>query len=177
MSEDCGIVKQVLDGNTDAFRLVVERYNRPVISMVRNIINNPAEAEDIAQEVFIAAFNKLHTFDIHRSLFSTWLFTIARNKSITQLRKQQVRKRAESKYQQPVNNDESGNDELLNRLNIALEKIPIKQKTAFVLAHFEDLPYEQIAQIEGVSIGTIRSRINRAKNKLTFALKESNGDN
>ena len=97
MSEDRDIVSQVLNGDADAFRLLVERYNRPVISMVRNIVSDYAAAEDVAQDVFLTAYKKLSTFDNARSRFSTWLFTIARNKSINAIRARSRRQSMESK--------------------------------------------------------------------------------
>jgi len=68
MSENLDIVKQVVNGDKDAFRLLVERYNRPVISMIRNIVGDYAAAEDIAQDVFVAAYKKLSSFDPARSM-------------------------------------------------------------------------------------------------------------
>ena len=172
MSQDREIVRQVVNGDADAFRLLVERYNRPVISMIRNIVNDYAAAEDIAQDVFLTAYKKLNTFDNARSRFSTWLFTIAKNKSINAIRAQSRRKRIESQYQRPENPDEKNNEDVFKQLDAALERIPRKQKTAFVMAHFENLPYAEIAQIEGVSIGTIRSRVFRAKKKIAAAIKK-----
>jgi RNA polymerase sigma-70 factor (ECF subfamily) len=119
----------------------------------------------------LTAFKKLSTFDNARSRFSTWLFTIARNKSINAIRAQSRRRRIESQYQPPKNPDEKNNEDLFRQLDAALETIPRKQKTAFVMAHFEDMPYAEIAQIEGISIGTVRSRVFRAKKKIAAAIK------
>jgi RNA polymerase sigma-70 factor (ECF subfamily) len=112
MSQDSEIVRQVVNGDADAFRLLVARYNRPVISMIRNIVSDHAAAEDVAQDVFLAAYKKLSTFDNARSRFSTWLFTIARNKSINAIRAQSRRKRIESQYQRPENPDEKNNEDI-----------------------------------------------------------------
>ena len=85
--EDTQIIKQVLQGNTDYFRLIVERYHIPVIRFVRNMISDNQICEDIAQDVFLTAYKKLSSFDPYYSKFSTWLFVIARNKSLNILKK------------------------------------------------------------------------------------------
>ncbi len=172
MIEEISIVKAVVGGDIDSFRLLVHRYQGPVIKMIKNIIDDHHICEDIAQDVFLTTYKKLPSFDPARSNFSTWLFTIARNKSLNALKK----KRALSMSNLPENPDSSTpadsltQKEFFDRLDQVLLILPTKQKTAFVLAEFEKLPYEQIAQIEGVRIGTIKSRINRAKNKLRSAL-------
>ena len=174
MTQETKIIHQVLEGNTESFRFIVEMYERPIARMIRNMINNREFCEDIAQDVFFTAYRKLATFDPARSNFSTWLFTIARNKSINVLRK----KRPVSISELPHNSDEHNpSDDLAEReffakLDAGLEALPSAQKRAFVFAVFENLPYEEIAQIEGVRTGTIKSRINRAKKNLAKAMKE-----
>ena len=174
MTQETQVIRQVLEGDIECFRLIVERYERPIARMIRNIINNRESCEDIAQDVFFTAYSKLASFDPARGNFSTWLFTIARNKSINALRK----KRPLSMSELPQNSDRHNpSDELAEReffdeLDAGLEALPSAQKRAFVLAEFEELSYEDIAQIEGVRIGTVKSRINRAKKELAKALKE-----
>jgi len=178
MIEEINVIRAVVGGDIDSFRLLVHRYQRPVIKMIKNIIDDHHICEDIAQDVFLTAYKKLPSFDPARSNFSTWVFTIARNKSINAAKK----KRALSMSNLPENSDSSTpsdnltQQEFYYRLDQVLLTLPTKQKTAFVLAEFEKLPYEQIAQIEGVRIGTIKSRINRAKKKLRAALKNLEGD-
>jgi len=173
MTEEISIIRAVLNGDVDSFQLLVQRYQRPVIKMVRNIINDNHTCEDIAQEVFLAAYKRLASFDPARSNFSTWLFTIARNKSLNVLKKKRVLLMNNlPEKAAPCNpSDDMARQEFFDQLDRQLQKLPARQKTAFVLAEFEKLPYEQIAQIEGVRIGTIKSRINRAKKKLRTALK------
>ncbi len=179
MIEEISIIRAVLGGDVDSFRLLVQRYRGPVIRMIKNIIDDHHICEDIAQDVFLAAYKKLPSFDPARSSFSTWLFTIARNKSLNAAKK----KRTLSMSSLPENPDSSApadslaQQEFFDRLDQVLQRLPAKQKTAFVLAEFEKLPYEQIAQIEGARIGTIKSRINRAKEKLRSALKSFEDDN
>lgn len=178
MTNENGIIKAVVGGDTDSFRLLVERYEKPVRRMVSNLINDRHICEDIAQEVFLAAYRKLASFDPARSSFSTWLFTIARNRSINAMKK----KRSESVSRPPERVNSTGpadtleQDELFARLDAALDALAPRHRRALVLAEFEDLSYEQIAQIEGVPIGTVRSRIHRAKEKLASALGSLEGE-
>ena len=174
MTQETEVIRQVLQGDIESFRLIVERYERPIVRMIRNIINNKETCEDIAQDVFFTAYRKLGSFDPARGNFSTWLFTIARNKSINTLRKKRPLSMSELPENSDTNNpsDELAEKEFLDDLDSKLKSLPSAQKRAFVLAEFESLSYAEIAQIEGVRTGTIKSRINRAKKELAKALKE-----
>ena len=179
MIEEISIIKAVLDGDVDSFRLLVQRYQRPVTSMIKNMINDRHTCQDIAQDVFFTAYKKLASFDPARSNFATWLFTIARNKSLNALKKKRTFSMSELPEKIDPHNpsDDLAQKEFFDKLDMKLQTLPTRQKTAFVLAEFEKLPYEQIAQIEGVRVGTIKSRINRAKEKLRSALKNFEDDN
>jgi RNA polymerase sigma factor (sigma-70 family) len=174
MTEDLEVVRRVLDGDTESFRLLVSKYSSVVVRMIRNVTGDNDLCEDIGQEVFLTAYMKLETFDPARSSLSTWLLTIARNKSINALRKKKPRLMDSLPENVSVSNPAKDmvQKELFNRLNKELWALPSKQQRALILAEFERLSYERIAQIEGARIGTIKSRINRAKQKLRLALKE-----
>ena len=173
MSDELRIIRDVLEGDIDSFRLLVERYQRPVIKMIKNIIEDYHTCEDIAQDVFFTAYKKLSSFDPTRSNFSTWLFTITRNKSINAIKKKKLRSISNltENAGSSLPDDAVRKEEFFCQLDKALRLLPIRQRMAFILAEFEGLPYEQIAQIEGVRIGTVKSRINRAKKKLRAVLK------
>ena len=176
--KDTDVIHQVLGGDVDLFKLLVERYQRPVIKFIRNMINDNYICEDIAQDVFLTAYKKLSSFDSHRSHFSTWLFVIAKNKALNALKKKRpvLINQLPEKPDSRSPSDDLSEKEFYNELDKVLHTLPVKQKTAFLLAEFEKLPYTQIAQIEGVRIGTIKSRINRAKKKLKLALNDLGGD-
>lgn len=178
MAHEIEIINRVLNGNIESFRLLVERYETGIVRMIANITFNRESSEDIAQDVFFTAYRKLSSFDPSRSEFSTWLFTIARNKSINALRKKRVFVSSQlpekTHSHNPAGNIERA--EFFDLLDKQLHALPAGQRRAFVLAEFEELPYEKIAQIEGVRIGTVRSRIHRAKKKLQSALTNSDGE-
>jgi RNA polymerase sigma-70 factor (ECF subfamily) len=173
MTEETDIIQRVLQGDTELFAVLVERYQKPVVRMVRNLTCDGPATEDIAQDVFLAAFAKLATFDPARSRFSTWLFTITRNKCINRMKKKRpvCMRQLPERGRQHAPDQHAVRNELLARLDRALEALPARQRRAFVLAEFEALPYEEIAQIEGARIGTVKSRINRARGKLADVLK------
>ena len=151
--------------------MLVERYQTSVIRIISNIVNDRHNCEDIAQEVFLSAYKKLSTFDSVRSKFSTWLFTIARNKSLNAIKKKNAQTVDEfPEIAENCKGDELEKQEFMNELDKQLRSLPKDQKTVFVLAEFEKLPYEQIAQIEGVREGTVRTRLHRAKRKLAKAI-------
>ena len=179
MPEDSDIVKRVLNGDVDSFRILVERYQRPVLSMIQRLIWDSHRCEEIGQDVFVMAFRKLSAFDPARSQFSTWLFTIARNMSINALKKK-IPVPMEILPEMPDSrnpSDELSDKEIFTQLDEALKTLPGKLQRAFILAEFEQMPYEEIARIEGARLGTIKSRINRARARLHAAMKDMKGDN
>ncbi|MHC4087942.1 MAG: RNA polymerase sigma factor [Planctomycetota bacterium] len=167
------VIHRVLEGDIESFRFILQRYEMPVVRMIRNITNGTGSSEDIAQDVFFTAYKKLASFDPARSNFSTWLFTIARNKSLNALKKKRPLLMSDLPEKSNPHNpsDDMAEKEFFDQLEMGLQALPSKQRQAFILAEFEKLPYAEIAQIEGVRLGTIKSRINRAKKKLRSALK------
>jgi len=173
MIDEQAIIKNIINGDVEVFRLLVERYQKPVMRMAGNIIRDTHICEDIAQDVFFTVYRKLKTFNNEQGSFSTWLFTIARNKSLNAIKKKKIPLAGElseivAERNSPDNLEQK---EFFDELDRHLHSLPRNQKTVFVLAEFEKLPYEQIAQIEGVRIGTVRTRLHRAKRKLAKALR------
>ena len=85
MNDDLDTIRRVLAADVDSFRRLVERYQRPLLTLIRNLTPPDTDHEGVAQEVFLAVFRSLASFDPKRSAFSTWLFTIARNRCRNEL--------------------------------------------------------------------------------------------
>ena len=85
MNDDLDAIRRVLAADVESFRRLVERYQRPLLTLIRNLTPADTDHEGVAQEVFLAAFRSLASFDPKRSAFSTWLFTIARNRCRNEL--------------------------------------------------------------------------------------------
>jgi RNA polymerase sigma-70 factor (ECF subfamily) len=178
MTQEQEVIRHILEGDIESFRFLLERYERAVVRMIMNITNDRGSSEDITQDVFFTAYRKLASYDPARGDFSTWLFTIARNKSINALRKRRAVSMSELPEQADEHNpsDRLTQKELFAGLDRVLRTLPLTHQRAFVMAEFERLSYEQIAQIEGVRLGTVKSRINRAKTRLRAALEDFKGD-
>ena len=173
MNEDLSTIQRVLRGDVQAFRSLVERHQGAVVRFAFAFLSRHDDAEDVAQDVFLAAFRKLDSFDSTRAAFSTWLLTITRNRCLNRLKRIQHVNAAEppepTSFRTPV--DEVGEQEFFAQLDAALQQLPVEQRTAFVLAEIEELPYEQIGILEQVAIGTVKSRVHRAKQRLRGLLK------
>jgi RNA polymerase sigma-70 factor (ECF subfamily) len=172
MSDDQPMIQRVLDGDVEAFRLLVVKYQRPLVCLVRNLVADRHEWEDIAQEVFLTAFTRLRSFDPARASFLTWLLTIARNRCLNARRK----KRPVPVAELPEGADprtplaQALEDELFEQLDAGLAGLPFEQQTVFVLAEIQGFSHEEIGRIEGVQPGTVKSRLSRAREKLRSLL-------
>lgn len=173
MTDENCVIERVLGGEREAFRLLVVRYQRQVCTIVRNIIPDTHEWEDLAQEVFLTAYTKLASFDVTRASFLTWLLTIARNRCFNELKR--IRQRRSEFLVDTADaacaTDFLSQDEWNCALDRSLEGLPPEQKTVFVLAEIQELKLAEIARIEGVKIGTVKSRLSRAKEKLRLLMQ------
>jgi RNA polymerase sigma-70 factor (ECF subfamily) len=169
------LIHRVRTGHAEAFRTLVLRYQQPVFRFVGNLVVDHHEIEDLVQDVFLTAYEKISLYDPSQSKFTTWLFVIARNKSINWLRRK--RHRTGTADFEPVDYRHDGRDddesEFFMQLDRALAALPVAQRTAFVLAEIEELPYDEIARIEGTRLGTVKSRVHRAKTKLRSLLQRT----
>ena len=136
------------------------------------MLGNREEAQDATQEAFLSAFANLSGYDSSRAAFSTWLFTITRNRCINLLKKSRPIALDEPEMVRgDTTTDPIARQELSEQLNRALAALPVDQRSAFVLAEIEELPYAEIARIEETSLGTVKSRIHRAKQRLQSLLE------
>jgi RNA polymerase sigma-70 factor, ECF subfamily len=168
------IIEQVLDGDIEAFRWLVERHEHSVFGFIREMVRNLSDVEDLAQDVFLAAFKNLSSFDGRRAKFSTWLLTIAHNRCCNHLKRRRPNsgEMTDAMCSLASPDTEAAQREMWKQLDEALDKMTIEQRTAFVLSEIQQLPLAEIAAMEGIPLGTVKSRISRAKEHLKRALSD-----
>ena len=170
---DRKLIGRVLAGDAEAFRTLVERYQQPVLCLVRNLLGDRHLSEDIAQDVFLSAWRKLGQYDPGRAALLTWLLAIARNRCMSVMRKRSplLTDRLPERTDCADPARQAAQAEFFEHLDGALEALPAEQRTAFVLSELMGLSGPEISQIESAPQGTIRSRLSRAKQALREALK------
>jgi len=173
---DKELVLRVQQGDKTAYDLLVIKYQHRIIQLVNRYVKDPSEAQDVAQEAFIKAYRALANFR-GDSAFYTWLYRIAINTAKNYL---VSRNRRYSDYQVDIQDAEQVenapqlkgmdtpefllmNDEIVSVIRAAIEKLPEEMKVAIMLREFEGLSYEEIAQAMECPVGTVRSRIFRAR--------------
>ncbi|MDX1284128.1 MAG: RNA polymerase sigma factor [Draconibacterium sp.] len=172
--EDAELVKQVLNGNNNAFRFLVSKYQKLVLHVVGRMVQQNDEVEDICQEVFIKVFKTLKRFR-GESKLSTWIATIAYNTAITHIRKQT--RRGEVSYSEKpaligkemdssLNQERFEKEEAKKYLLQMIESLPVHYRTVLTLFHLEEFSYKEIEEITGMPEGTIKSYLSRARKLL-----------
>ena len=184
--EEHAIVRKVLEGDGEAYRVLVERYQERIYFVCYGFVRNKEDATDLAQEAFVKAYKNLPRFQF-RSKFYSWLARIASNLCIDWLRRKKVRKAEEfdegvaAKESAGVismahfKNDPSrsaSNAQLRIRLAEAIEALPEQQRQAIVLREIDGLAYKEIAEIMDIPEGTVMSRLYYARKKLQRALED-----
>ena len=169
-NSDTELIRTVLAGSKEEFRHLVRKYQNQVYAMIGRQINNNAIAEDLAQETFLKAYRGLKSFN-HRSTFSTWLTRIALNTTASYFSSAQYKKQrhSESLDETKHNNLASADykhHELLTQLKSALAVLCPQHREVFVLCGLEGRSYEEVATMLGVPVGTVRSRLNKARLEL-----------
>jgi len=172
--DDDRTIQCVLDGDVDCFGSLIDKYQKKIVGMIFSMTRDYHLSEDLAQDVFVEVYRNLRSFDPMRSRFSTWLYRIAQNKTLNALKKKKPIFLPDAPE---ITSDRSAYhevvaDEFHAEFDRILDRLPIRQRVAFVWSEIEQLSYQEIAQIEAVSVGTIKSRINRARQRLQQALKD-----
>lgn len=178
-------LERALDGSQEAYRYLLEEYQRPVFSIIVRMVRDPGLAEDLTQETFVKAFRSLETFDRSRK-FSSWLFTIAHNTTIDYVRRKQL----PTVSLEPAGNDQEASlafravaddpspeevvrhRELETDLESALADLRPEYAEVLVLRFQQDSSYEEIAEITGLALGTVKTHLYRARKALAEALEQ-----
>ncbi len=195
IDEDAALMLRVRDArDLAAFEELVTRYKDGVYGLVLKMLDNSADAEDVAQQVFVRVWKSARRYK-PKARFSTWLFTIARNLALNEVRR---RKRHPLNSLDAPADRESGNShgddagahdhladpgqaspgeqalhqEMQDAIETAIQDLPENQRTALTLWRFEDMAYEDIAQVLGTSVSSVKSLLFRARTTLRTALQE-----
>lgn len=169
-------------GDENAYIELVNRYKDKLINFIFNYLGDLESSEDVVQETMIKLYQKKHYYK-EIAKFSTWLYTIAKNLANTELRKRKQRKttllsqfsKEDKTYDLPSNDPEPGQEiqtDIVNKIiRDAVDQLSEKFKIVIVLRDIQGLSYEDISEIINVPIGTVKSRINRARLQLQVELK------
>jgi RNA polymerase sigma-70 factor (ECF subfamily) len=176
---DNELVARFLDGNGLAFPELVRRYQSRLLNFIYRTIGDRDRAEDLVQETFIRVYRHLHRFDQTKK-FSTWIYTIASNLAKNELRNrsrnplvlfQTIKKNWDADHRPLQWEDPHYRpDDLFRKRHLrdmvekAVEQLPEHHRAVFVLREMEGKTYEEISEITGVNLGTVKSRLNRARN-------------
>ena len=163
---DYRLMRAIQTGDMVAFSDMVDRYKNRLMNVIGRMLSSSEEAEDIVQETFVRVYQHRQSFNFQHC-FSTWIYTIGLN-----LARNELRKRKKFKYYDIT--EMQGNEaefaveaklpsRLPEVLNTAVEGLPEKYRTAFMLRDVQELSYEEVAQILDVPLGTVKSRVNRAR--------------
>ena len=171
---DHDLMRRIQDGDMVAFNQMANKFKDRLMNVITRMVGSTEEAEDIVQETFLRVYQHRDSFDF-KHCFSTWIYTIALNLGRNELRKRKRFKFLDIFDMQGKESEIAVEMKLPSNLPSAIEKalstLPEKYKTAFVLRDVQELPYEEIAKIMNIPLGTVKSRVNRARKQLQKKLK------
>ena len=177
--DDSAVVTAFLDGEERAFSELVERYQTRLLNFIYRTIGDREKAEDLVQEVFIRVYRHLHRFDRSKK-FSTWAYTIASNLAKNELRNRsrnplvlfQAVQKNWQEDDRPLQFEDATSrpDDMYRKRHLreivaeSVAKLPEHHRNVFILRELEGKSYEEIAEITDCNLGTVKSRLNRARN-------------
>jgi RNA polymerase sigma-70 factor (ECF subfamily) len=181
------LAEEALAGSQRAYRELVRRFERPVFNLVARMVHDRTLAEDLTQDAFVKAFSRLDTYQSGQGKFSNWLFKIAHNTAIDHLRRARVdtvpldaneSDAADfhailSDPDDPTPLDRAVTTDLAGALSAAVDRLRPEYREVIVLRHQEGMAYEEIAEIAGLPLGTVKTYIHRARKELAELLTEA----
>lgn len=179
VDEDSQLIERTLSGDRSAFSDLVMRYQDRLYSSMLGVTGCAEEAEDVVQDAFVRAFVKLESFQ-QSSQFFTWLYRIAFNTALSRHRKRRSKisldQTREATGLEPIDLADAPDEPMMRRervemVRLAMAQLSEEHRTILVLREMEDNPYETIADILEISIGTVRSRLSRARYQLKLTLE------
>ncbi|HEY6290176.1 MAG TPA: RNA polymerase sigma factor [Terriglobia bacterium] len=186
MEQDLQLVKRCLAGEDSAWGDLLRTHNRKVYNLCYRFTGRTGEAEDLTQEVFIKIFQTLRTYDADQGAFGTWMSRVARNHLVDHYRRTRKERLTSSLEEDPAVLEETPSSEeqplaqvesreRREMLQAALDRLSPDMREAVILRDFQDLDYDEIAEVLGVPQGTVKSRINRGRLELAKVIKRMEG--
>jgi len=178
MQEEHELISKVLAGNLNAFKLLVRQHERLVTSMIKRVVGNEEDVEDISQEVFIKIYKSLAHFKFESKL-STWIARIAFVTALYHVRKVSGRPSAMldiSEFENQHQTQENPENILIKKdvseyIQVQISKLPLPYRSILTLYHLNELSYQEIGDITGLPEGTVKSYLFRARKLLKDKLK------
>ena len=176
-------MQQVAKGDMDAFRLLIEVHQARVVGTVAKMLGDDVDSEDIAQQVFIRVWKSAARYQ-PTAKFTTWLFKITRNLVFNELRRRKrhpvtpLQHEEEEHFFQPADCGGMSPDvslldsELNDAIQMAIDALPETQRMAIVLRRYEEMPYEEIGEVLGLSVPAVKSVLFRARAELRERLRK-----
>ncbi|HKC26334.1 MAG TPA: sigma-70 family RNA polymerase sigma factor [Thermoanaerobaculia bacterium] len=176
---DADVVRRILAGDADLFGVLVDRYRVRLFRFIQRFTNDAEDARDVTQDVFLKVYGALDSYD-SKYKFSTWLFRIAGNAAIDHLRRRRIRalpldlppdeegseRRVDPKELRPDPYEDLARRRLRTALDAAIERLPDDYRELISLRHYGELPYEEIAELKGMPLGTVKNKLFRARQAL-----------
>ena len=171
---DADLVAECIGGSNPAFETLMRKYYRPVYNVALRMLKEPTDAEDIAQTVFIKAYEKLDTYNPRHQFFS-WIYRIAINESINASKKTKRLDEYESGVSAALKEtqvENVGQDELAEALDGAITLLTVDYRMVIVLRHYHDFTYEEMGEILDIPEKTVKSRLFTARQRLKEILEK-----
>jgi len=180
---DADLVTTAIAGGEAGFEELVRRYQRPIASYVYRMLSDYEASLDVTQEVFIKVYNSLERYSCDYK-FSTWLYRIAHNAAIDHLRRNSVNaqsietENADGSYQLQIESSEPNPEQIRQRsewrteIDAVVKKLPTAYRESITLRHSRDLSYDEIAEVTGLPLGTVKNRLFRAREMMRSLLVE-----
>lgn len=178
-TDDIYYIEAVKKGNVQAFSFLVDKYQNLVYTLALKLLKKPEDAEELAQDTFIKAFQKIESYG-GKSKFSTWLYSITYNACISELRKRRIEfkslddRQISDQDEQKMHDyyRETKKEDQEKYLNMALEKLPEDDQVLVTLYYYENQSMDEISVITGLTVSNIKVKIHRARKRMYLLLNE-----
>jgi len=173
-------IKKLKEKSEDEFEKFFKSYLNRIYTVVYRVVRNPSTAEDLTSEVMMKVYNNIHKFK-EQSQLSSWVFRIAYNHAVSHLRRHKHTESIDD-YETKIKDgsekhlDYLEREELSNYIKKKIIELPENYRVALTLYHFKEMPYQEIAYVMGINMGTVKTYIHRGRNELKILLEEVIGE-